>query len=457
MSTSPGAKRVAPHQASRHPGPVSPARAPNHPIEINGADQLDHLWAHHHADLRNTHQVVSQWKQASDVDPRLLEFTTRGDWWGALERSGQTLLVSREYEHLVLALTTTAGRPRVSYLHLPHPSGIAVRNRQGWVSIASTRNPNQIFDFAPCDPAAFPVSSRDLPPGLLLPVRSMYLPGRLYLHDIAQIGDFLYANASGLNAVVRLDTNGFEPAWWPRSIDSDSGPRMDRNYIQLNSIAAGETLEQSFFTASSASPGRRRPGHLNFAVDRRGVVFSGATREVCATGLTRPHSARLWNQQIWLDNSGYGELGRIVGGRFEAVHRLPGWTRGLCFASGVAFVGTSRVIPKYARYAPGLDADRCESGLHAIDLKSGRIVGSIVWPSGNQIFAIEAIPASVTPGFAFVSPGDGKERRHLALFSKGAPIRVGGAGTTKAASNEHGRDHGLQSVVRTGAAKNLAL
>jgi uncharacterized protein (TIGR03032 family) len=424
MSTSESAKRISMSQTPRAASRAS-GLAPKHAIENGGPTQLDVLWAHQHADLRNPHQIVSQWKTAADVDPRLLECTTRGDWWGAVERSGQTLLVSREYEHLVLALTMTAGRPRISYLHLPHPSGIAVRDARGWVSIASTRNPNQIFDFAPCDPGAFAGSSRDLPAGLLLPVRSLYLPGRLYLHDIAQIGGSLYANAAGLNAVVRLDANGFEPVWWPRSIDSDAGPRLDRNYIQLNSIAAGQTLEQSFFTASAASPSRRRPGHMNFAVDRRGVVFSGATRDVCGTGLTRPHSARLWNSEIWVDNSGYGECGRIVGGKFEAVHRLPGWTRGLCFAPGVAFVGTSRVIPKYARYAPGLDADRCESGLHAIDLGTGRVVGSILWPSGNQIFAVESIDATVSPGFAFISPGAGKARRHVALFSKGAPVRMG--------------------------------
>src|SRR5205823_12622765 len=118
--------------------------------------------------------------------------------------------------------------------------------------------------------------------------------------------------------VVRLpEGGGFEPVWWPRCIDGPRGPRTDKNYLQLNSIAAGPSLKTSYFAASAAAPSRRRPGHLNFPVDRRGVVFSGATREVVGTGLTRPHSARLRGQEVWVDNSGYGELGRIVAGRFE--------------------------------------------------------------------------------------------------------------------------------------------
>jgi uncharacterized protein (TIGR03032 family) len=381
-----------------------------------GAD-LEGLWAHHHAALRDPHQVVSQWREASEIDPVLLTARVRGAWWEAVDRAGVTLLVTREYEHLVMALCVPqGGRPRVSYLHLPHPNGMAVDPQRKRVHVASTRNPNVVFDFSPCSEDADAGAG-----GQLLPTRARYFPGRLYTHDLALIGGELYANAVGLNVVVRLpEAGGFEPAWWPRSIDSARGPRTDRNYIQLNSIAPGSSLAGSSFTASQAAPGRRRPGHLNWAVDRRGVVFSGATRETSGTGLTRPHSARLLGDEVWVDNSGYGELGRIVAGRFEPVVRLGGWTRGLFFRGGLAFVGTSRVIPRYRHYAPGLDPDRCETGLHAIDLGTGRVVGSLLWPTGNQIFAIEGLDRSASVGFPFTArAGAGQRRRVVALFSRG--------------------------------------
>src|SRR5262249_9277914 len=155
-----------------------------------------------------------------------------------------------------LAFSASGGKKRTSYLHLPHPNGLAVEPSTGRVHIASTRNPNVIFDFTPCSGTA-PGRPGTEAAGQLLPVQSPYLPGCLYLHDLALIGGELYANAVGLNAVVRLPREGgFEPVWWPRCIDSEHGPRMDRNYLQLNSIAPGKTLKGSFFGASAAAPSR---------------------------------------------------------------------------------------------------------------------------------------------------------------------------------------------------------
>lgn len=384
------------------------------------AADLDALWAHHHAELRDPQQIVAQWKQAADVDPKLLAARVRGRFWEAVEQSGQTLFVTREYEHLVMAITVADGKRRASHLHLPHPNGLAVHPSGTRLVIASTRNPNMLYDFAPCAAAA---TGHDLPPdsaGQLLPVQARYFPGCLYTHDLAYIDGKLHANAVGLNAVVRIEDDGrFTPVWWPQSIDGANGPRFDKNYLQVNSIAAGDSIASSFFSATLAKPGRYRPGQLELEVDRRGVIFSGATRAVIGTGLTRPHSARLYRGEVWVDNSGYGEVGRIVGGKFEPVIKLPGWTRGLCFAGDLAFVATSRVIPKYRSYAPGLDPAACIAGVHAIDLAAGKVLGSLIWPLGNQMFAIEGLDRRTTTGFPFAKPGERERKRQVLLFSRG--------------------------------------
>jgi uncharacterized protein (TIGR03032 family) len=370
---------------------------------------LEALWAHHHAELRDPLGVAVQWDTTADVDPGLLRHTVRGRFWEAVGAAGGAILVTREYEHLVVALTVTGGRRRVSYLRLPHPNGLAVDRDRGLLYVASTRNPNMLFELAPVrDVVARDGATRTEPlAGALVPVRCRYLPGALYIHDLALVGGRLHANAVALNAVVELpERGGFNPVWWPRAIDGDGRPLFGRNYLQLNSIAAGRTLASSFFSASAAVPSARRPGHLNFPVDGRGVIFSGRTRDVVATGLTRPHSARLRQGTLWVDNSGYGEFGRIAQGRFEPLVRLPGWTRGLCIAKNIAFVGTSHVIPRFRHYAPGVDASRSESAVHAVDLATGRVLGSLVWPQGNQIFAVEDASALGTIGFPF----DGRAR-----------------------------------------------
>jgi hypothetical protein len=111
--------------------------------------ELDALWARHSAEWRDPAQITSQWREAAHVDRQLLRCHAKGAWWETLADLGVTLLVTREYEHLVMALRVTDGKPDISYMPMPHPSGLAVDTARGIVHIASTRNPNQVYDFAP--------------------------------------------------------------------------------------------------------------------------------------------------------------------------------------------------------------------------------------------------------------------------------------------------------------------
>jgi uncharacterized protein (TIGR03032 family) len=311
--------------------------------------------------------------------------------------------------------------PAISYMSLPHPSGLAVNRKSGVVHIASTRNPNQVYDLLPVT-GLMPrldvksITLRDAP---LIPVRSHFYPGCLYLHDMVLIKGDVYACAVGQNAIVHLCGDGhYVRVWWPRCVERDGEIAFGQNHIQLNSIAAGKDLGTSYFTASTDFISSRRPGHKNFSVDRRGVLFSGATREPVVRGLTRPHSARPHEGRVWLDNSGYGQVGYVdlKKGVFIPVAALPGWTRGLCFYKDIGFIGTSRVIPRFRQYAPGLDTERSLCGIHAIHTKSGEILGSLIWPYGNQVFAIEWVSSRVTTGFPFSAGVQRSSMREKLLF-----------------------------------------
>jgi len=381
--------------------------------------ELDGLWTGHNAEWRDPAQIASQWTEAGDIDPKLLDFKVRGAWWDVLETRRMTLLVTREYEHLVIAFTVLKGKPLVTYMPLPHPSGVVVDRKRDVVHIASTRNPNQIADFKPVT-GIIPRTDVEIerPVGHpLVPVRTRFYPGSLYLHDLALVGDVLHGNAVGQNAVVRLDDDGgMTRVWWPRCIETAKGPLFEQNHIQLNSIAAGSDVASSYFSASAQEISSRRPGHRNFPTDRRGVIFDGSTRDPMACGLTRPHSARLKGKTLWVANSGYGELGKVRKGGLETVIALPGWTRGLCFRGKLGFVGTSRVIPRFRRYAPGLDVDASVCGVHIIDTQSGETVGSIVWPYGNQIFGLDWAPRNKITGFPFTAKTHSTSSRIKKLF-----------------------------------------
>lgn len=354
---------------------------------------------------RNPQELVSIFGGAGWFSKSLLKYKATDSFWSIIESLGITLFVTREYEHLAIALSVKKGKPHQTYFHIPHPSGLVADRKKHKLYLASTRNPNQIYEFTRATAPPYLIddnSGTDSRERSLLPARSTFHPGRLYLHDLALIDGTLYGNAVGHNAIVRFDAGGrADLAWWPKCIVKRGQPDFTKNHLQLNSIAAGKDLTRSFFTATSDRRRKISIGDVNYPVDKQGVLFSGETGEPVAFGLTRPHSARQYKGKTWVDNSGYGEFGFISGESFEPLIKLPGWTRGLSIHKNIAFVGVSRVIPRFASYAPGLNLKKCKCGIYAIDLKSGNVLGQIVWNAGDQIFALDYMDSRVVSGFPF--------------------------------------------------------
>ena len=190
--------------------------------------------------------------------PSSLDSTVQGDFWDILETRALTVLVSREYEHFVLALSADRDGPEVSVLRAPHPSGLVVDRANDLVHIACTRNPNQILRLGLSEGWLDRSDRPSEPPDRgFVPELTTFHPGCLYLHDLAMVDGRLVGTAVGMNVVVDLQDGPARPVWWPASIGSGESPLTDRNHIQLNSIAAGASIADSYFTASMAAPGRR--------------------------------------------------------------------------------------------------------------------------------------------------------------------------------------------------------
>jgi hypothetical protein len=143
--------------------------------------------------------------------------------------------------------------------------------------------------------------------------------------------------------------------------------------------------------------------------DRRadgGVVIDVGSSAIVCEGLSMPHSPRMHRGELWLLNSGTGELGVVEGlsrgkGRFEPRAFCPGFLRGLAFHDKYAFVGLSK--PRYKRFE-GLTLDErlkqadaepwC--GVQIIDLDTG---GCVDWLRIDGAVA-ELYDIAVIPGFA---------------------------------------------------------
>jgi uncharacterized protein (TIGR03032 family) len=340
-------------------------------------DLKNRLFETHDRALRHPGEIFGSPFEIAGISPETLLYEMDEGFKKLLNRF--SLLIGREYENLL----TIVSKEKQTFFHLPHPSGAVYDPKRQALFIAATRNPNQIIEFKP---------SKD---NILLPARAKFYPGKFYFHDLALIDGALFANSVGQNGILRVSMEEATPeslCWWPKCVEKEGGADTTANFIQLNSIAAGSSIENSYFSATADEITPLRPGNPLYPVDRRGVLFSGKTREPIVRGLTRPHSARLYRETLWLNNSGYGQFGQIAGSQFIPLASLSGWTRGLTFYDNIAFVGLSRILPKFKAYAPGITSSTESCAVVALEIPSGKFLGRVDFPYGNQIFAIEILP-----------------------------------------------------------------
>jgi uncharacterized protein (TIGR03032 family) len=367
----------------------------------------EELFSIQNKSLRHPGEIFGADYKSAGITGQTLSYQASPSFVRLLADLRITLFISREYENLLLALNGESGKELTqSFFHLPHPSGIAADRKRNRLYVAATRNPNAIIEFR-CTRQNL-TRLKVTPPELsvLVPSRAKYYPGQYYFHDLVVQRGKLYANSVGMNSVVAIDMGTAEiekPVWWPKCIERKGKPDFKANYIQLNSIALGKTLQHSYFSASGARISARRPGHHNFPVNGTGVIFSGKNREAILGGLTRPHSARLHDGKIWVANSGYGEVGYYKQREFTPAFKFNGWTRGLCFVGNILFVGVSRVLPRFRHYAPGISTKRHVCSVVAIDIRQKKVIGSVRFPYGNQIFGIDYLPSGSCKGFPFRS------------------------------------------------------
>lgn len=239
--------------------------------------------------------------------------------------------------------------------------------------------------------------------------RTVHATGRLDAHDVGVDADgrIIFVNTR-FNCLSTLSQrHSFSPIWKPPFIDRI----VDEDRCHLNGLAMRDG-NPAFVTAVS------RSNTVDGWRDRRdggGVVIEVETDRIICDGLSMPHSPRWHNGQLWLLNSGTGELGVVEGldhestdsntptGRFKSVAFCPGFLRGLAFCGNYAIVALSK--PRHKRFE-GLPLEQrlkemdsapwC--GVQIIDLKTGscvawfRIDGAVA-----ELYDVEVLPGFNTP------------------------------------------------------------
>jgi uncharacterized protein (TIGR03032 family) len=128
-----------------------------------------------------------------------------------------------------------------------------------------------------------------------------------------------------------------------------------------------------------------------------GSILDVATGEPVATGLSMPHSPRVHEGQLWVLNSGCGELNTVdvTSGAMETVECVPGYTRGLSFAGQFAFVGLSKIreTAVFGGLPIGERPENLRCGVAVIDLQSRKSVAWFEFSAGvDEVFDVKLLP-----------------------------------------------------------------
>ena len=118
------------------------------------------------------------------------------------------------------------------------------------------------------------------------------------------------------------DKASFRPLWRPNFI-SALAPE-DRCHLNGLAMDGARPAYVSAVSRSDVADGwreRRRDG---------GIVIDVASGEIVASGLSMPHSPRLYDGRLWLLNSGTGEFGTVdpASGAFTPVASAPAMRAG---------------------------------------------------------------------------------------------------------------------------------
>ncbi len=240
--------------------------------------------------------------------------------------------------------------------------------------------------------------------------RTLHMTGPLDVHDVGLDGDgrIIFVSTRFNCLATVSEAHSFEALWRPPFISA----LVDEDRCHLNGLAMQDG-RPAYVTAAGRSDVRH--GWRDRRKDG-GVVIDVRSGQVICEGLSMPHSPRLHRGELWLLNAGTGELGVVERpgagmGRFQPRVFCPGFTRGLAFHRGLAFVGLSKPRGDDVRglaLTERMEASGAEPwcGVQVIDLERRccvdwlRLEGSVSELYGLAVISGRTCPMAASPGSA---------------------------------------------------------
>lgn len=206
--------------------------------------------------------------------------------------------------------------------------------------------------------------------------QTCYFTGQTDIHDMAlnSAGELIYVNTL-FSCLAKLNAeHTFQPLWKPHFV-TKLAPE-DRCHLNGLAMQDGQPRYVSYFSQTNSPQGWR-----DYKKNGGGIIDI-MTNEIICDGLSMPHSPRIYQNKLWVLNSGTGHLGYIdiTNGQFQEVIFLPGYLRGLQFIENYAIVGLSHLREKSIIEAEQLENNIKKSnetphcGIYIIDCQTGTLI-----------------------------------------------------------------------------------
>ena len=309
-----------------------------------------------------------------------------------LNQLGSSMLVSTYQTGKLICARHDGGQLNTHFRNFSRPMGLAVA--PGRIAIGTRA---EVLDYRNFPAVAPKVEPRGKHDACFLP-RNKHFTGDIRIHEVAFAQGELWMVATNFSCLATLDAeHSFIPRWKPPFISQ----LTSEDRCHLNGLCVIDD-EPRYVTAlaETDAPGGWRENKAN-----GGILMEVDTGEIVLRGLSMPHSPRWFEDRLWVLESGKGTISvaDLDAGTVETVAELPGFTRGLLFAGGLAFVGLSQVretatfggLPLIER----LDERLC--GVWAVNPRSGQIAGFLRFEEMVQeVFDVALLPGIRYPEIA---------------------------------------------------------
>ena len=299
-----------------------------------------------------------------------------------LNELGASLLVTTYQAGKLVIVRADGDQLNTHFRAMEKPMGLALD--RGRLAIGTAR---QITEFR-----NVPAVAAKLPPvgkhdACFLPRRG-HVTGDIDIHEMAWAGDELWFVNTRFSCLCTIDPDhSFVPRWRPPFVTA-LAPE-DRCHLNGMALVDGRPKYVTALGTTDTAGGWRE----NKA--RGGVLLDVDSGQPILTGLSMPHSPRLYNGKLWVLESGDGSIGTVEAGAFHKLAEMPGFTRGLDFCGKVAFIGLSQVresavfsgIPITQRLKERI------CGVWAVHIETGQILAFLQFEAAVQeIFAVQVVP-----------------------------------------------------------------